>query len=71
MSSHYDILMDKHSKDYSIWVEEGSIVEKYSDCRILKLDQTGVTFMDNKKLGKNKVTFVPMFKLVKIQQELI
>lgn len=69
--SHLDALMEKHDKDYSIWVDEGGNIEKYSDCRLIKLDNVGVTFMDNKKLGKSKVTFVPMFKLVRIQQEFI
>ena len=69
--SHEEVLLDKHNKDYSIWIHEGDKVEKYNDCRILKLDEVGITFMDNKKIGKSKVSFVPMYKVVKIQQEFI
>ncbi|MCY3414282.1 MAG: hypothetical protein INQ03_21735 [Candidatus Heimdallarchaeota archaeon] len=71
MSEHYNKLMEKHSKDYSIWVKEGDKVEKHTDCRIIHLDETGITFMDNKKLGKSKITFVPMFSLIRVQQEFV
>jgi len=69
--SHLDVLLEKHDKDYSIWVLEGDNVEKHTDCRLIKLDDLGVTFMDNKKLGKSKVTFIPIYRLIRIQQEFI
>ena len=71
MSTHFQKMMEKHSKDYSIWVQEGDKVEKHSDCRLIHMDESGVTFLDKTKLGKNKVTFIPMFKLIRIQQEFI
>lgn len=71
MSTHYEKLMEKHSKDYSIWVREGDKIEKHSDCRLIHLDEIGVTFLDKFKLGKNKITFVPAIALVRIQQEFV
>ncbi|MHA2501849.1 MAG: hypothetical protein ACXAE3_03180 [Candidatus Kariarchaeaceae archaeon] len=71
MSAHYNKLTEHHNKDYSIWVQEGNNVEKHTDCRLIHLDDAGVTFMDKNKLGKNKITFIPTFRIIRIQQELI
>ncbi len=71
MSKHFEILTERIKRDVSIYYNDGNKVQKLTDCRLIHLDNEGVTFEDKIKLGKNRTKFIPNFKLVMIEQELV
>lgn len=71
MSKHMEIFTERVKRDVSIYYKDGDKVKKLEDCRILHLDDQGVTFEDKVKLGKNRIKYVSHFSLVMIEQELV
>ncbi len=71
MSTHIEIWQERVKKDVSIYYQEGNKTQKLTDCRIIHLDGQGVTFEDKVKLGKNRIKYIPNFKLVMIEQEYV
>ena len=71
MTTHFDVIKENVKKDVTIVYLEGDKIETIRDCRLLLLDREGVTFLDKKALGKNRITYVPSNKLIMIRQELI
>lgn len=71
MTSHAEVLAEHVKRDVSIHFFDGKNTDKLTDCRILHLDAEGVTFVDKNKLGKNRVKYIPNFRLVMIEQELL
>ncbi|MHA2249107.1 MAG: hypothetical protein ACXAD7_02035 [Candidatus Kariarchaeaceae archaeon] len=71
MSKHFEIFQERVKRDVSIYYQNGDKVEKLTDCRLIHLDTQGVTFEDKVKIGKNRVKFIPNFKLVMVEQEFV
>ncbi|RMG35117.1 MAG: hypothetical protein D6732_09805 [Methanobacteriota archaeon] len=67
---HLEILTERKN-EYTIFVREGSKVEKISDCKILAMDEVGVTFEEMNRVAKNRINFVPYINLVRIRSELV
>lgn len=71
MSKHLEIFQERVKRDVSVYYLEGDKVKKLEDCRLIHLDEQGATFEDKVKIGKNRIKFVPNFRLVLIEQELV
>ena len=69
MSTHEETLLANHKGDYTIYYQEGTKVEKINNCKIIKLDEMGITFKDKNKMSKDRYMYIPTFKLVRIVQE--
>lgn len=67
--SHAELLAK--IKEFTIYYLDGKDSEKITSCRIRHMDSTGITFQDGRKLGKNRLTFIPMGKIIRLVQELI
>jgi hypothetical protein len=66
-----EIFAERVKRDVSVYYLEADKVKKLEDCRLIHLDEQGVTFEDKVKLGKNRIKFVPNFRLVMIEQEFV
>ncbi len=71
MSKHTEIFQERVKRDVSIFYRKGDKVEKFTDCRLLHLDENGVTFEDKVKMGKNRIKFIAAYSLVLIEQEFV
>lgn len=69
-NEHLTHLIEDRKNEYTVYIQEGNKVEKLDSCKILALDNHGVTVEEMKKLGKNRVYFIPMFKLIKLRSEI-
>ncbi len=73
MSDHLSSLLKdgKRKNEFTVKFMEGDKVKKIDSCRILFMDDAGVTVEELKILGKNRVYYIPNFRLVSIRSELI
>ncbi|MCE7735633.1 MAG: hypothetical protein GPJ54_12190 [Candidatus Heimdallarchaeota archaeon] len=71
MSKHLEIFQERVKRDVSIFFKKGDKVEKLTDCRLIHLDEQGITFEDKVKIGKNRIKFIPNYNLVMIEQEFV
>ncbi|MHA2029456.1 MAG: hypothetical protein ACW98K_03240 [Candidatus Kariarchaeaceae archaeon] len=71
MSKHFEIFQERVKRDVSIFYKRGDKVEKFTDCRLIHLDNDGVTFEDKVKVGKNRIKYISHFSLVMIEQEFV
>ncbi len=67
---HLKILTGRKN-EYTIFIREGNNVEKVSDCKILAIDNIGVTFEEMSRVAKNRINFVPHINIVRIRSELV
>ncbi len=67
---HFKLLTDRKN-EYTIFIKEGDKVEKITDCKILAIDEIGITFEEMSRVAKNRVNFVPHYSLIRIRSELI
>jgi hypothetical protein len=71
MSKHFEIFQERVKRDVSVYFLDGDKTKKLEDCRLIHLDEQGVTFEDKVKIGKNRIKFVPNFRLIMIEQEFV
>ncbi|MDH5401542.1 MAG: hypothetical protein OEZ01_10080 [Candidatus Heimdallarchaeota archaeon] len=70
-SKHFTLLTDGRKNEYTAFVKEGNDVNKITDVRVLHIDNVGVTIEEMKRMGKNRIIFVPHINLIMLRSEIV
>lgn len=69
-SPHMQELTENRKNEYTVKYLEGDKVKTIDSCKVLVIDSSGVTVEEMKRLGKNRVYFIAMLKMISLRSEI-